>query len=131
MKKDIEIPVVSHVEVVAILEKDAEFEHPVWTIYLMNLKSTSLKTVLIVSEGHSDTKTTSVLRKKIEHLPAQSMAKIEFIQDELIAFENRFKVSFFENNQLLHKDFKFKPHQITEANLEQLQLVEQQGVLAE
>lgn len=131
MKKDISIPEVSGVNVAAIFENDETLEDKVWTVYLINQNTSDLETVLIVSEGNSETQKTSTLRKKIDILPAQSIAKIEFLQDELLEFENKFKVSYFLNHTLYHKDFVFEAHSISEKQATQLQLIDKIGVLAQ
>ncbi|QSS97892.1 hypothetical protein [Psychroflexus sp. ALD_RP9] len=131
MKKDIPIPEVSNVYVAAILENDVNLDGKVWTVYLINQNKSDLETVLIVSEGNSETQKTSILRKKIETLPAQSIAKIEFLQDELLAFKNKFKVSYFLNNILYHKDFVFEANSISEKQATQLQLIDNIGILAQ
>ena len=131
MRKDISIPEVSGVKVAAILENDETLEDKVWTVYLVNQNTSDLETVLIVSEGNSETQKTSTLRKKIDILPAQSIAKIEFLQDELLAFENKFKVSYFLNHTLYHKDFVFEANSISEKQATQLQLIDKIGILAQ
>ena len=87
--------------------------------------------IVIVSQGFSDTKTTSLLRKKLETLPANSFAKIEFIQPELFKLNNRFQVSFFEDNKLFEKTFLFKENTIKESALHSISEIKKRGVLAE
>ena len=108
MKKDIQIPEVTDIEMAIVLEHNQTYNVHEWVVYLMNRKETPIEMVVIVSQGFSKTKTTSVFRKKIELLPAQSLAKIELIQPELFSLDNRFQVTFFENNVLYDKTFLFK-----------------------
>ena len=86
--------------------------------------------VVIVSQGFSETKTTSLLRKKVEKLPANSFAKIEFIQPELFKLNNRFQVTFFEGNTLYEKTFLFKENTIKESALLRIPMLKKQGILA-
>ena len=86
--------------------------------------------MVIVSQGFSETKTTSVLRKKIAALPANSFAKIELIQPELFKLNNRFQVSFFEDNTLYEKTFIFKENSIKEGVLRMIPEIKKRGVLA-
>ena len=83
MKKDIQIPKVTDVEIAVVYEYNAIYKTDDWNIYIINKKEVDLEMVVIVSQGFNDTKTTSLLRKKIEKLPANSFAKVEFIQPEL------------------------------------------------
>jgi hypothetical protein len=130
MKKDILVPTVTNVFLAAVYTYNPAFKANEWNIYLINNQHEAMETVLVVSKGKSGNKSTSVLRKKIEVLPAKSYAKLEFIQDEVLAFENQFQVSFFKGNQLLDKTFLFKPKQIQEKNLIKIPLMPDKGVLA-
>lgn len=101
-----------------------------WNVYLMNNKNVDLEMVVIVSQGFSEHKTTSLLRKKIEKLPANSFAKIEFMQPALFQLNNRFQVSFFEGNTLFEKTFVFKENTIKEGALREIPELKKRGVLA-
>jgi hypothetical protein len=72
-----------------------------------------------------------LLRKKLETLPANSFAKIEFIQPELFKLNNRFQVSFFEGNILHEKTFLFKENTISESALNTISEIKKRGILAE
>ena len=86
--------------------------------------------LVIVSQGFSDTKTTSLLRKKLEKLPTNSFAKIELIQPELFKLNNRFQVTFFEGNTLYEKTFLFKSNTIKEGVLRMIPELNKRGILA-
>ena len=130
MKKDIQIPEVSGVEVAVVYEYNARYKTDDWNIYIINNKNVDLEMIVIVSQGFSETKTTSLLRKKLETLPANSFAKVEFIQPELFVFNNRFQVSFFENNQLKDKTFLFEKNTIKEGGLRMISEIKKRGILA-
>jgi len=85
--------------------------------------------VMIVSQGFSKTKTTSLLRKKLEKLPANSFAKVELIQPELFSLSNRFQVTFFEGNTLCDKTFTFEANTIKEGALRMIPELQKRGVL--
>ena len=108
MKKDIQIPEVKNVHLAVVFEYNDIYKTDDWNVYVINNKNTDLEMMVIVSQGFSETKTTSVLRKKITLLPANSFAKIELIQPDLFKLNNRFQVSFFEENTLYEKTFIFK-----------------------
>ena len=130
MKKDIQIPEVSGVEIAVVYEYNALYKTDDWNIYIINNKNVDLEMIVIVSQGFSETKTTSLLRKKLETLPANSFAKIEFVQPELFVLNNRFQVSFFENNQLKDKTFLFKQNTIKEGSLRMIPEIKKRGILA-
>ena len=131
MKKDIQIPEVTGVEMAMVYEYNDIYKTDDWNVYLMNNKSVPLEMLVIVSQGFSETKTTSLLRKKLAILPANSFAKIEYIQPELFKLNNRFQVTFFEENTLFEKTFLFKENTVKESALRSISEIKKRGVLAE
>ena len=130
MKKDIQIPEVTNVEMAVVYEYNDIYKTDDWNVYVINNKNTDLEMMVIVSQGFSETKTTSVLRKKITLLPANSFAKIELIQPDLFKLNNRFQVSFFEENTLYEKTFIFKQNTIKEGVLRMIPEIKKRGVLS-
>ena len=130
MKKDIQIPEVSGVEMAMVYEYNDIYKTDDWNVYLINNKSVPLEMLVIVSQGFSETKTTSLLRKKLAILPANSFAKIEYIQPELFKLHNRFQVTFFEGNTLYEKTFLFKENTVKESTLRVIDEIKKRGILA-
>ena len=130
MKKDIQIPEVKNVHLAVVFEYNDIYKTNDWNVYVINNKNTDLEMMVIVSQGFSETKTTSVLRKKITLLPANSFAKIELIQPDLFKLNNRFQVSFFEENTLYEKTFIFKQNTIKEGVLRMIPEIKKRGVLS-
>ena len=130
MKKDIIIPEISDVEMAIVYEYNTIYNTNDWNVYLVNNNSFRLEMMVIVSQGFSETKTTSLLRKKLNKLPANSFAKIEFMQPDLFKLNNRFQVTFFEGNTLYEKTFIFKENTIKETALRIIPELKKQGVLA-
>jgi hypothetical protein len=130
LKKDIQIPKVEGVEVAVIYEYNDLYKTDDWNVYIINKKAVDLEMLVIVSQGFSDTKTTSLLRKKLEKLPANSFAKIELIQPELFKLNNHFQVTFFEGNTLYEKTFLFKANTIKEGVLRMIPELNKRGILA-
>ncbi len=130
MKKDIKIPEVNNVKMAVVYEYNDLYKTNDWNVYIINNKNVNLEMMVIVSQGFSETKTTSLLRKKLENLPANSFAKIEFIQPELFKLNNRFQVTFFEGNTLYEKTFMFKENTIKEGALRMISEIKKRGVLA-
>ena len=131
MKKDILIPEVTNVEVAIVYEYNDVYKTDDWNVYIINNKNVDLEMVVIVSQGFSDTKTTSLLRKKLDKLPANSFAKIELIQPELFKLNNRFQVTFFEGNTLYDKTFVFNENTIKEGALRMIPELQKRGILAD
>ena len=130
MKKDIEIPQVKDVYVAAVKEFNEEFRADEWNIYLINDSDTDLEMVLIVSRGYDKKRETSVMRHKIEKLPSRNFAKIEFIQDEVLALNNEFRISYFLGSSMYDKKFTFGVNSIKDSALEEIPLIPKKGILA-
>ncbi|REH56127.1 hypothetical protein C7448_101160 [Tenacibaculum gallaicum] len=129
MKKDIEIPKVTDVEIAVVLETNEIDNKEDWNVYILNKKDIDLEMIVIVSQGFSDTKTTSVFRRKIDKLPANSYQKFELMQPELFDLDNRFQVTFFENNRLHDKTFIFQAETIQEGFLRDIEFLGKKGIV--
>lgn len=129
MKKDIQIPKVKDVYVAIVPEYNEVYQTIDWNAYIINAKEVDLEMVLIVSKGYGKTKETSLIRHKLDKLPAKSYAKIELLQDEVLALNNEFKVTFFEGTQMYDKTYLFRENTINTKALRPLPLLDKEGVL--
>jgi hypothetical protein len=131
MKKDIQIPEVTNVFIAVVKEFNEEFQCDDWNAYIINNKEVALEMVLIVSKGYDEDTLleTSVMRKKIENLPAKSFAKIELLQGEVVNISNFFNVTFFEENKMYDKKYLFKKGTIKESALRTIPLLNKRGIL--
>ena len=130
MKKDIHIPEVSGIKVAVVFEYNDIYKTDDWNVYLINEKDIAIEMVVIVSRGFDEQDQTSVMRKRLDSLPANSFAKIEMIQPELFKLNNQFQVSFFEGNQLKDKTFSFPKNSIKEGALRMVPSLNKRGILA-
>jgi hypothetical protein len=133
MKKDIDrdIPKVKNVYIVASYEFNSIFKVDEWTIYIVNDTTEALETVLVVSKGESDAKTTSILRKKLDVLPIKAFAKLEFLHEDVLEVDNIFQVTYFLKGKLLHKDFKFPKYSLKPEAIVDLPLLTSKGIIAD
>lgn len=129
MKKDIIIPKVEGVYIAVVNEYNDIYKTQDWNAYIINDKDVDIDMVLIVTSGYSETKTTSLFRKKLDKLPKKSYAKIELLQEDLFALNNTFKVTFFEGNTMFDKTYLFRKNTINLKALQDLPLMEARGVL--
>ena len=131
MKKDIQIPEVTNVFIAIVKEFNKEFQCEDWNAYIINNKEVVIEMVLIVSKGYDEDKQleTSLMRKKIEKLPAKSFAKIELLQGEVINISNFFNVTFFEENTMYDKKYVFEKGTIKEGALRNIPLLNKRGIL--
>jgi len=129
LKKDIHIPEVKDVYIAVVHDYNDDYKVYDWNAYIINDKAVDLEMVVIVTKGYSEAKKTATFRKKIEVLPAKSFAKIELLLDDVLAINNRFDVSFFENNTVFEKSFEFRKNTINENALQNIPLMDVKGVL--
>ena len=129
MKKDIEIPKVKDVYIAVVKEYNDIYKTHDWNAYIINDKDVDLEMVLIVSKGYIQDKETSLMRHKLEKLPKKSYAKIELMQEDILALNNEFKLTFFEDDKMFDKTYLFKKHTINENALQTIPLMEVKGVL--
>lgn len=132
MKKDIQIPEVENVFMAVVKEYNDEFQCEDWNVYLINDRAEDLEMVILVSKGYDEDKfiETSVMRKTIEKLPAQSFAKIELIQPDLFKLTNFFNTTFFVGNTMYEKKYVFEKNTIEEGALRTIkQLGGKEGIV--
>jgi hypothetical protein len=132
MKKDIIRPESEKVSL-AIAKERNTLGFDEWNVYLLNENDFNIENVIINSFGEGvidgEEKKTSTLRRLIEVLEANSVAKVESIQEELFALDNIFKITYFADNVLYEIDFTFKAHTIIEENLLYISEIDKQGVI--
>ncbi|WP_372767773.1 hypothetical protein [Lutibacter sp.] len=131
MKKDIQIPEVTDVFMAIVKEYNEVFQCEDWNAYIINNKDTVLEMVLIVSKGYDEDqlKETSLLRHKIEKLPAKSFAKVELLEESVLKLSNFFNVTFFEGNAMFEKKYLFNKGTIKEGALRMIPLLNKKGIL--
>ena len=129
MKKDIQIPKVKDVYVAFVKEYNAIYKTEDWNAYIINNKEEDLEMVLIVSKGYNETKETSLMRHKLDKLPAKGYAKIELLQEDVLALNNEFKVTFFEGNKMYDKTYLFRENTINTMGLQPIPLINKLGIL--
>ena len=129
MQKDIEIPEVKGVYIAAVHEEHDEFKTQDWNVYLINDRNDAIESILIASKGFAGKKETSTMRHSLKILPAKSFAKIEFLQEDVLALNNEFSVSFFAEGKMFHKKYLFEKNTINERALKELPVMFQKGIL--
>lgn len=129
MKKDINIPEVKDVYIAVVQEEHLEYKSLDWNVYIINNSDVELDTVLIVSQGYSESKMTPPMRHSIAKLPARSYAKIEYLQEKVLELNNSFKVTFFEDNKMFDKSYLFRRNTINQKALQTIPLMQLKGVL--
>lgn len=129
MKKDIELPDVEGVFMAVSSEYNETFKTNDHYAYLINQNEEDLEMVLLMTKGSDGTKETSVMRHKIERLPAKSFARVELIQAEVLSLNNHFKLTFFQNNRMFEKDFILEKNALKEGALRHIDMLNKRGII--
>jgi len=133
LKKDITIPEVENVFMAAVSEWNDEFMANVWYVYLVNDSDFQLDGIMVVSKAFGtidgEMKKTSLLRHAFVEMLPVSVAKVEMIEDSVLALNNEFMVTFFIENTLYDRKYIFKANAINEANVEEVPILFKDGVI--
>lgn len=132
MKKDLPE---NHVEdlamAVVLMSETPEVKN--WTVYLVNLKDTVIKDVLISSKGYGEKDgrmvKTSVLRHFLGDLEAQAFKGVEAIDIAVFGLTNEYLLSYYIDGTIYDKKFIFLPESIVDDNLIKIPLVNKPGVM--
>ena len=130
MRKDIEIPQVENVHIVAVKEWNEELTDQYWNVYVVNARKDEISMVLVISRGNNDGRKTSTLRQNLGDIQPQASAKVEFIADEVLEFTNEYLLTFFAENKLFERKFIFEANSISEENVTGIPVVTSEGILA-
>ncbi|MFT6371115.1 MAG: hypothetical protein ACJAWH_002200 [Maribacter sp.] len=130
MKKDIEIPISKDVQVALIHEWNEEFLSKDWNAYVLNNKDSPIEMVMVVSKGFDDERKTSTMRHTIGVVAAKSFEKIEGVQEDVLALNNEFFITYYADNKLYEKRFIFDSGSVTVDALKTIPLIEKGGIMA-
>ena len=132
MKKDLPENIVEDIAIAVVLENQTpEAQH--WNVYLVNLKSQVIETVLISSKGYglkdgNDVKT-SVLRHSIGDVAPHDFVKIEAIDEQVFGLTNEYWLSYYIDGNIYDKKFIFLPESIVESNIIRIPVLNKPGVM--
>jgi hypothetical protein len=134
MKKDIIIPQVKDIHIVALYEYNDDFLDYTWNVYLVNNSNESLESVMVVSSAFGtldgEMRKTSTLRHAFANIQPFEYAKIEMIEKSLLTFTNEFMVTYFIGNTLYDKKFAFAKDSLNDKFLTIIPLIKKQGIVA-
>lgn len=133
MRKDITIPEVENIFLAAVQEWSDDFMSNMWYIYLVNDSDFLMDNVMIVSKAfgtlNGEMKKTSLLRHAFVEVAAVSVAKVEMIEESVLALNNEFMLTFFIDNKLYDKKYIFTAGSISESNFEEVPILFKDGVI--
>ena len=135
MKKDIEIPQVKDVHIVAIREWNDDFMENSWYAYLLNDTDEKLDLAMVVSRAYGiidgEERKTATFRHAFKEVAPKTAVKIELLENNVLQLNNEFRLSYFINEKLFDKKFTFEANSITENALIDLPAIPRTGIFAQ
>lgn len=133
MKKDIIIPEVENVYVVAIKEWNEDFGENSWYAYLLNGTSEKLEMAMVVSNAsgllNNEERKTGYFRHAFNEVVPETAIKIELLENNVLQLNNHFMLTYFLNGKLYDKNFTFEANTIKDENTTELQKINRMGIL--
>ncbi len=134
MKKDIVIPEVKDVYVVALYEWNNDFNTNTWFVYLVNDTDVALEMPFVVSHAHGiingEERKSASLRHSYPESSPYTAIRLEMILPDLLELNNIFMVTYFVNGKLFDKKFVFPAHSINENTQAMLPVIQLKGIIA-
>lgn len=131
MLRDIPQPKVKDVAIAIVPRLEQEEE--LWDTYLINLRETTLSSVLVNSRGYGNLngeqiRTTS-LRHFYDNISPYEVIQIEPIQTKLFSITNEYWLSFNLDGHMYDKKYVFVHGAIDRINFTRIPLIEKSGVM--
>jgi hypothetical protein len=135
MKKDIVIPEVKDVYMVAIYDWNNDFNQWDWYVYLINTTDEPLEMPMVVSQAqgiiNGEMRLTSELRHSFKEVKPHTAIRVEYLTPDVLVLQNEFFVTFFLNGKLFDKKYIFLAGSINETALIPLPEIDKKGILAQ
>ena len=134
MKKDIIIPEVANVHIVAFQEWNDDFMENSWYAYLINDTDDLLEMAMVVSRAYGlingEEWKTGTSRHAFAKVEPRTAVKVELLENNVLQLNNEFMLSYFSNGQLFDKTFVFRTNSIDVKNASILPIINKEGVFA-
>lgn len=134
MKKNIQIPTVKGVHIVAIREWNDDFMENSWYAYLLNDTEHKLDMPMVVSRAYGridgENRKTTTFRHAFKEVAPKTAIKIELLANDVLQLNNEFMLSYFIDNKLFDKKFTFEANNISESTLIDLPTISRTGIFA-
>ncbi len=133
MKKDIIIPEVENVYIVAIKEWNEDFGENSWYAYILNNTSEKLEMAMVVSSAsgmiNNEERKTGSFRHAFNEVLPETAIKVELLENNVLQLDNHFMLTYFLDGKLYDKNFSFEAHSIKDENTTELHKINRVGVI--
>lgn len=133
MRKDIIIPEVENVYIVAIKEWNEDFGENSWYAYILNNNSEKLEMAMVVSNAtgiiNNEERATGSFRHMFNEVLPETAVKVELLENNVLQLNNHFMLTYFLNGRLFEKNFTFEANSIKDENNTELHKINRFGVI--
>ena len=133
MKKDIIIPEVENVYIVAIKEWNEDFGENSWYAYILNNSSEKLEMAMVVSSAsgtiNNEERKTGSFRHAFNEVLPETATKVELLENNVLQLDNHFMLTYFLDGKLYDKNFTFEANSIKDENTTELHKINRVGVI--
>ena len=133
MKKDIIIPEMENVYIVAIKEWNEDFGENSWYAYILNNSSEKLEMAMVVSSAsgmiNNEERKTGSFRHAFNEVLPETAIKVELLENNVLQLNNHFMLTYFLNGKLYDKNFTFEANSINEENTSELNKINRFGII--
>ena len=134
MKKDIPVHKVEDLAIAIVPRTDSPKDEPLWDTFIINLKNSPIRSVLVCSKGYSsgndsEQVKTTTLRHFFEEIGPERAVQIEPIQAKLFSITNEYWVSFTFDDYMYDKKYVFVRGSIEPSNFTRIPYIDRKGVM--
>ncbi len=133
MKKDIIIPEVENVYIVAIKEWNEDFGENSWYAYILNNTSEKLEMAMVVSNAsgmiNNEERKTGSFRHAFNEVLPETAIKVELLENNVLQLDNHFMLTYFLDGKLYDKNFTFEANSIKDENTSELNKINRFGII--
>ncbi len=133
MKKDIIIPKVEGVHVVAFQEWNDDFQENSWYAYLVNDTDNLLEMATVVSRAfgsiNGEERKTGSFRHAFAKVEARTATKIELLENNVLQLNNEFMVAYFIGTTMFDKTFVLEANNFSDEAAVDLPVINKKGII--
>ena len=133
MKKDIIIPKVEGVHVVAFQEWNDDFQENSWYAYLVNDTDNLLEMATVVSRAYGlingEERKTGSFRHAFAKVEPRTATKVELLENNVLQLNNEFMLAYFIGSTMFDKSFVFEVSDFLEEATLDLPIINKKGII--
>ena len=133
MKKDIIIPTVEGVHVVAFQEWNDDFQENSWYAYLVNDTDNLLEMATVVSRAfgsiNGEERKTGSFRHAFAKVEPRTATKVELLENNVLQLNNEFMVAYFIGTTMFDKTFVLEANNFSDEAAVDLPVINKKGII--